>query len=154
MRKWEIEWHEHIPSPNEFTPDSSWSAYTARKNDTEIAQCVNSILPLLRQSIATYSIQKHCNEVAKNANDALNLSQVTVDTSHQLAYALSRQLQQMFPDSLGPGRYLPMFGGVHIEKILLEIHGKLITGSGISQFLDQGFYYWSWNCSGQCIPNY
>ena len=30
-----------------------------------------------------------------------------------------------------------MFGGLHIEKLLLEIHGQLIAGSGLVQFLDQ-----------------
>ena len=59
------------------------------------------------------------------------------DTSDQPVCALSRQLQQMFPDSLGPGKYLPMFGGLHIEKLLLEIHGQLIAGSRLAQFLDQ-----------------
>ena len=59
------------------------------------------------------------------------------DTSDQPVCALSKQLQQMFPDSLGPGKYLPMFGGLHIEKLLLEIHGQLIAGSRLAQFLDQ-----------------
>ena len=82
-------------------------------------------------------MQKYCNEVAKNVINALNPGQLTVDTSDQPVYALSRRLQQMFPDSLGPGKYLPMFGGLHIEKLLLEIHGQLIAGSGLTQFLDQ-----------------
>ena len=43
----------------------------------------------------------------------------------------------MFPDSLGPEKYLPMFGGLPIENFLLEIHGQLIAGSGLAQFLDQ-----------------
>ena len=30
-----------------------------------------------------------------------------------------------------------MFGGLHIEKLLLEIHGQPIAGSGLAQFLDQ-----------------
>ena len=81
-------------------------------------------------------MQKHCIEVAKNAIYALNPGQVTVYTSDQPVYALSRRLEQMFPDSLGPGKYLPMFGGLHIEK-LLEIHKQFIAGSGLAQFLDQ-----------------
>ena len=36
----------------------------------------------------------------------------------------------MFPDSPGPGKYLPMFGGLHIEK-------PLIAGNGLARFLDQ-----------------
>ena len=37
----------------------------------------------------------------------------------------------MLPDSL------PMFGGLHIEKIFLEFRGQLIAGSGLAQFLVQ-----------------
>ena len=137
MKKGQIEWLEHISSLDEFTSDSSWSVYNARKEDRKIVLCVNSVLPLLRQSVETYSIQKHCIDVAKNAIDALNLGQLTVDTGDQPIYALSRRLQQIFPDSLGPGKYLPMFGGLIIEKLPLEIHGQLIARSGLAQFLDQ-----------------
>ena len=80
MKKRQIEWLEHISSLDEFTSDSSWSVYNARKEDRKIVLCVNSVLPLLRQSVETYSIQKHCIDVAKNAIDALNLDQLTVDT--------------------------------------------------------------------------
>ena len=83
MKKREIEWLEHIASLNKFTSDSSRSVDNARKDDTEIVPRINSTSPLLRQSVATNSIQKHCIEVAKNATDALNLGQVTVDTSDQ-----------------------------------------------------------------------
>ena len=43
----------------------------------------------------------------------------------------------MFPGSLAPGKYLPMFGGLHIGKRLLEILEQLIAGSGPGQFLNQ-----------------
>ena len=72
MKNREIEWLEHISSLNDFTSDSFWSVYNARKDDTEIAPCGNSILPLLRQSVATYCMQKHCIEVGENSIDALN----------------------------------------------------------------------------------
>ena len=80
-------------------------------------------------------MQKYCNEVAKNAINALNPGQLTVDTSDQPVYALSRRLQQMFPDSLGPGKYLPMFGGLHIEKLLLEIQASLFLEVDLLNFL-------------------
>ena len=48
MKKRDIEWLEHISSLNEFISDSSWSVCNARKDDTEIVPCVNSVLPLLR----------------------------------------------------------------------------------------------------------
>ena len=62
---------------------------------------------------------------------------MTVDTSDQPVYAFSRRLQQIFPDPLGLRKYLPMFGELHIEKLLLEIHRQLIARSGLAQFLDQ-----------------
>ena len=117
--------------------DSSWSVYNARKNDSDIIPYVNSILSLLRQNVATYTMQKHCIEMTRSVVNVLNPDQVIVDTSDQPVYAISRRLQEMFPDTIGPGKYLPMFGGLHIEKLLLEIHGQLIAGSGLSQFLDR-----------------
>ena len=129
MKKREIEWLEHISSLNQFTSDSSWSVYNARKDDTKVVPCVNSVLPLLRQSAAAYSMQKHCIEVAKNAIDKLNPGQVTVNTSDQSVYAFSRRFQQMFSDSLCPRKYPPMFGGLHIQNVLLEIHGQFFAGS-------------------------
>ena len=86
IKKREIEWLEHISSLNEFTSDSS------KKDDMEVVPCVNSILLLLRQSVTTYNMLKHCIEVVKNAIDALNHGQVTIDTSDQPVYALSRRL--------------------------------------------------------------
>ena len=137
IKKQKIKWPKHISSLNKFTSDSSWSVYNSRKDDADIVPCVNSVLPLLRQSVATYIMQKHCIVAPKNHIDAFNPGQVTVDTSHQLVHALSRQLQLMFPDYLGPGKYLPMFRGLQIEKILLEIYRQLIAGKGLAQFFDQ-----------------
>ena len=81
-------------------------------------------------------MQKHCIEVIKSAVDLLNLGQVTVDVSDQPVYALSKQIQILYPDQFGPGFYFPMFGGLHIEKVLLVIHGQLIEGSGLSELMD------------------
>ena len=77
MKKQEIEWYELLSCLNEFTSDPSCSVYNARKDDTEIVLCVNSVFSLLRRSVATSTMQK----LAKNAIDALNPGQVTVDTS-------------------------------------------------------------------------
>ena len=42
----------------------------------------------------------------------------------------------MYPHKIGPRTYFPMFGGLHIEKLLLEIHRQLIAGSGLPQLLN------------------
>ena len=121
----------------EFVSNISWSVYHSKKEDIpEMITCVNSILPLLSHNVATLSMQKHCIEVTKAAVDILNPGQVVVDVSDQLVYALSRQLQNIYPNTFGPGKYFPMFGGLHIEKVLLIIHGQLVRGNGLCQLLD------------------
>ena len=57
MKKGEIEWLEHFSSLNEFTSNSSWSVYNARKDDTEIVPCLNSILSLLRPRMLSRVLQ-------------------------------------------------------------------------------------------------
>ena len=83
----------------------------------------------------SFSMQKHCIDICKSAIDFLNPGQVIVDVSDQPIYAISRRLQQLLPHELGPGMYVPMFGGLHIEKLLLEIHGQIVDGSGLSELL-------------------
>ena len=99
IKKQKIKWPKHISSLNKFTSDSSWSVYNARKDDADIVPCVNSVLPLLRQSVATYIMQKHCIVAPKNAIDALNPGQVTVDTSDQLVHALLENIYSCLVDS-------------------------------------------------------
>ena len=66
----------------------------------------------------------------------LNPGQTIVDTSDQtVVYALSKRLQLMYPHKFGQGKNFPMFGGIHIDKLLLEIHGQLIAGSDFLDFL-------------------
>ena len=61
----------------------------------------------------------------------LNPEQTIVDTSDQPVHALSKILQKFYPDKFGQEKYFPMFGGFHIENVLLENHGQLIAGSGL-----------------------
>ena len=42
----------------------------------------------------------------------------------------------MYSYKLGQGKYFPMFGGIHIEKLLYEIQVQLIAGSRLPWFLN------------------
>ena len=70
-------------------PDPLWSVFNAREHESEIIRIVNLTLPLLRQNVATYCMQKHSIEISKSTIHIFNPGQV-VDTSDQLVYALSR----------------------------------------------------------------
>ena len=121
---------------SEFVPDISLSLYNTRRNKAVIVPYFNSILLLLGQIVADFGTQKDCIEIVDSATTLLNPGQAIVNTSDQPVYALSKRLQQMYPHKFGQGKYFPMFGGFHIEKLLLEIHGHLIAGSRLLQFLN------------------
>ena len=60
----------------------------------------------------------------------------------------------MYLCKFGQGKYIPMFGGLRIEKLPLEIHGQLIAGSELPWLLTiQNFYLlqnWYWKQSFEC----
>ena len=132
----EFQWLQFVSDLDTFEPYTSWSVYHSRKDVVQGREkCVNSILPLLPQNVATLSMKRHCIEVTKAATELLNPGQVIVDVSDQPLYALSKQLQIIYQNEFGPGKYFPIFDGLYIEKVLLIIHGQLVEGSGLSQLL-------------------
>ena len=48
----------------------------------------------------------------------------------QPLYALAKQIQWSWPTTLGEEHYIVMFGGVHIEMVVLKILGDLLEDSG------------------------
>ena len=134
-RNKDVQWLSYVASISDFRPNTSWSVYNAWQDKSEVVPILDSIMPLIRENVASFSTQNHCIDVTRSAVELLNPGQITVDASDQPVYALSRRLQQIFPEKYGPGKYLAIFGGLHIEKLLLEIHGQLIAGSGLDIFI-------------------
>ena len=80
----EFQWLQFVSDLDTFEPYTSWSVYHSRKDVVQGREkCVNSILPLLPQNVATLSMQKHCIEVTKAATELLNPGEVIVDVSDQ-----------------------------------------------------------------------
>ena len=73
----------------------------------------------MRQNVADFRTQKHCVEIVGSATTLLNPGQAIVDTSDPPVYALSNRLQQMYSHTFRQGKYFPMFGALHKEKLLL-----------------------------------
>ena len=42
----------------------------------------------------------------------------------------------MYPHKFGQGKFLSIFDGLHMGKVLLEIHDQLIAGSGLLRLLN------------------
>ena len=119
-RKKEFVWLKHVASFIEFVPGSIWSVHNARRNKVDVVPYFSSNLPLLRQNVTKFGTQKHCTEIVESATTMLNPGQTVVDTSNQPAYALSKRLRKMYPHKFRQRKYFPMFGGLHIEKLLLK----------------------------------
>ena len=67
----------------------------------------------------------------------INPNQTPVDTCDQPVYALTKQTQWRYPELFGNSKYFSLFGGFHIEKALLIVHGEFIKGSGLDKLLGQ-----------------
>lgn len=111
---------------------------------SENIRSVNSILPLLRKNARSSSMRNHCSEYTKNAADLLNPGQVIIDLSDQLIYSILRILLQYLPNELGHGLFLPMFGWLHIEKLLLKTQGKMVDGNCLLKVLNVSHNSMTW----------
>ena len=68
-------------------------------------------------------------------------------------YALSKRLQQIYPHKFGQGKYFCIFGGLHIEKLLLKSHRQLIAGTGLPRSVSElfkTFNCWCWKYGVEC----
>ena len=70
-------------------------------------------------------------EIVDSTTALLNPEQTIIDPSDEPVHALSKMLQQMCAHMFGQDKCFLMFGGLHIEKLLLEMHDQLIAGMGL-----------------------
>ena len=54
---------------------------------------------------------------------------------NQPVYGLTKETQWRDKDTFGSSSYFSLFGGLHIEKILLTVYGELVKGSGLENIL-------------------
>ena len=53
----------------------------------------------------------------------------------QPVYALTKEIQWWKPETFGKSSYFSLFGWLHIEKVLLIVHGEFFKGSGLNNNL-------------------
>ena len=66
--------------------------------------------------------------------EIINPGQTPVDCNDQPVFALTKELQFRFPN-MSQNHFL-LFGGLHIEKSLLVLHGQRIKASGLMEILN------------------
>ena len=52
-----------------------------------------------------------------------------------LFFSLRKEIQWRYPEKFGSGSHFCLFGGLHFEQCILNIHSKLIKGSGLDNIL-------------------
>lgn len=117
----------------------TWSGFNSRlmSDDTVKPKAVIGVLPLFPDKAATPSMMKHAMKLTMEDTQFLNPGQSPVLGADQPLYAIAKQLQWTFPDTLGEDKLVLMMGALHIEDKMHQMIGKLLRDSGWSNILTQ-----------------
>ena len=90
----------------------------------------------MNAAVHTLQNQHQCMQYIKKSNNFFNPGQTPVDVCNQPVYALTKEIQWREKDTFGSSSYFSLFGGLHIKKSLLTVHGELVKGSGLLSACD------------------
>ena len=91
---------------------------------------VIGVLPLFPDKSASPSMIKHAMQLTMQGTEFLNPRQTGVLGADQPLYAIAKQLQWTFPESVGEDKLVMMLGALHIEDKIHLMIGKLLRDSG------------------------
>ena len=111
------------------------------------SQCMNDesgkpraeigILPLFLDKAASPSMMKHSMNIVKKSTEFLNPGQTPVLGADQPLFAICKQLQWQYPETLGEDKFVMQLGALHIEDKCQLMMGKILRGSGWETVLSQ-----------------
>ena len=131
----EISWLEGVSEAN-INNCKSWSKFHLNPEE-DVLVGINSLMPLINQKISSLKSQFHCMNIIRDTIEFINPNQVPVDVSDQPVYAFSKEVQLRYPSVFGPGKYISLFGDLHVEHSALLMHGQIIKGSGLDSILQR-----------------
>jgi len=117
----------------------TWSGYNSHlvSDDSMRPKAVIGVLPLFPDNAATPSMMKHSMYLAVQDNEFLNPGQSPVLGADQPLFAIAKQLQWAFPDTVGEDKLVIVMGALHIEDKMHQMIGKSLCDSGWSNILTQ-----------------
>ena len=117
----------------------AWSAFHASMQDSSADQhtTLTQLLPLFHEKAATAAMIKHGMNVIRWSTDFLNPGQIPVVAFDAPLYALAKFTQWNCPDTHGEGKFIVMFGGLHIEMAMWTTYGDYLGGSGWTNALTE-----------------
>ena len=93
------------------------------------------MLPLFREPAHSPMMVFHGMNIIAAATKQLNPGQTPVMVADQPLFTLAKKIQLKFSDTLGEDKFVVMLGALHIEKMLYEILGDWLEGSGWTTLL-------------------
>ena len=108
-----------------------WAAYHASKVSSQMSKITPSMaLPLFREPAHSPMMIYHGMNVIAAITKHLNPNQSPVLVMDQPLFTLGKKIQWEFPDTLGEDKFVLMLGTMHTEKMMLEMLGHWLNGSG------------------------
>ena len=88
------------------------------------------MLPLFRESSSSPVMVYHGMKITKAVTAHLNLGQTPIMEADQPIYTLAKKMQLAFPEEFGEDKFIVILGGMHTEKMLEDVLGVWLDGSG------------------------
>ena len=104
----------------------SWSAYHAALQQVEKSAAITALLPLFTDNAHSVAMIKHSMTLVQATIQHLNPGQTPVLTADQPLFALAKQIQWTWPNTLGENHIVMMLGGLHIEMAVLKVACTII----------------------------
>ena len=98
-------------------------------------KAIIGVLPLFPDKAASVPMVKHAMNIGKSVTEFLNPCQTPVIGMDQPIYAIGKQIQWKWNESLGEGKYVLMLGALHIEFVIEAMQGKLTDLSGFASVI-------------------
>ena len=117
----------------------AWSAFHASMQDipADLHTTLTQLLPLFYEKATTAAMVKHGMNMVRWATDFLNPGQIPVVAFDAPLYAIAKFTQWKWTDTHGEGKFIAMFGGLHIEMVIWTTYGDYLQGSGWTSALTQ-----------------
>jgi hypothetical protein len=117
----------------------TWSGFNSQNMtaDSVKPRAEVGVFPLFADKAATPSMMKHAMEMTKVSTAFLNPGQTPVLGADQPLFALLKQIQWQYPETLGEDKLVVVMGALHIEDKAHLMIGKLLRDSGWSHILSE-----------------
>ena len=102
-----------------------------------VLPALKQLLPLFYEKAATVAMIKHGIVMVKKATQYLNPRQTKIIAFDAPLFALAKQVQWNWPQTLGKNECVVMFGGLHIEMAIWNTFGDYLESSGWTSALVQ-----------------